>query len=69
MRYFLRLAHTGRNPAASSGERRANKLRNAVLSSLHGLDDQAVRGFAEFCTLMLQDPTAAQDLADNPDRR
>jgi hypothetical protein len=63
MEHFIRLARRGRpNTGASSGEVNARKLALAIIEYAPGLDDEALRGAADFLQRAPLDVYTARDL-------
>jgi hypothetical protein len=63
--HFLRLARSGRFPAASGGEQRAAKLAALVVDEVPGLDDRAIAGLIEFIRGTKNAPQAARELIED----
>jgi len=65
--HFVRLARRGGWPAASSGEKKAFRLAQAIVANVPGLDSRAVAGACQFLRWASDMPMSARDLVDSFD--
>lgn len=64
--HFIRLAHAGAlNRAASSGQRAAWEIANALCEHLLSLDGLAKEGMLLYMQLRIEHPTDARDLLEH----
>lgn len=50
--HFTNLARAGKHGWASGGEKRAHAIAQVILENAGGIDEQALRGMAEFARLV-----------------
>lgn len=63
--HFLTLAKKGKYTGASGGEVRANRLADAIVQFIPGLDQDAVEGAIMFLLDTYKAPGTCRDLVEN----